>query len=98
VWNRIADLPVLKSTGVAYRENLLAVGGVDCMSNPVDVVYKYDWTFNSWRVVGQMLKPRGQAFATFLPPNKLLVAGGHKGYHLNKMYEVELATILSNTT
>lgn len=95
VWNRIADLPVLMSTGVAYQDHLLAFGGVDFMNKSVNDVYKYDWTFNSWRVVGCMLMPRGRAFATMLPPHRVLVAGGHRGCYLNKMYEVEVATICS---
>lgn len=92
-WNHLADLPVLMSTGVSHQEHLLAVGGVDCKNNPVDSVYRYDRTSNSWRVVGRMLRPRGQAFAAMLPSQELLVAGGHTGYNFNKIYEVEIATI-----
>ena len=96
IWYRIADLPVLKSTCITYQGHLLVVGGVNVMNKAVTAVYVYDRAANSWRVIGQMLVPRGQAYVTVLPSSEILVVGGHKGYYLNKLYEVELLTVNSN--
>ena len=90
VWKKIADLPVLKSTAINYRGHLIAVGGVDVMNRATTIVQRYDKASNSWVVIGHLLVPRGQPFAMVLPQYDVtLVIGGHKGYYINKIYEVE---------
>ncbi len=94
VWNRIADLPVLKSTCICYHGHLITLGGVDETNKAINYIYRYDHASNSWRVIGHLSIPRGQAYVSLLPSDEILVVGGHKGYYINKIYEVEILNIL----
>ena len=90
LWKKMADLPVLKTTAVSYRGHLIAMGGVDVMNRATTIVQRYDKASDSWIVIGHLMVPRGQPFAVALPRYDVtMVIGGHKGYYINKIYEVE---------
>ena len=93
IWKKVADLPVLKSTAICYHGHLIAIGGVDVMNRATTVVQRYDEGSDVWIVIGHLMVPRGQPFAMVLSDYAVtLVIGGHKGYYINKIYEVEEVT------
>ena len=57
---------------------LLVVGGVDSklLNTASRVVYIYDSTIDSWRVISHISIPRSSCFAAILPDNQLIVVGG----------------------
>lgn len=54
VWQYISDVPVLFSTCITMKGQVLAVGGMDSLGITKDVVYWYDSNHDSWKLVGQM--------------------------------------------
>ena len=76
LWNRVADLPVMYSTGVSLHGQLLAIGGMDSDNKPTTAVHMYQPTTNSWKVISHMTTPRYRCLAAVLPDNQLMVVGG----------------------
>ena len=75
-WNRVADLPVKRSTAVSLHGRLLAIGGDDSKGKPTTAVHMYQPTTNSWEVISHMTTSRTQCLSAVLPDNQLMVVGG----------------------
>ena len=75
-WNRVADLPVRRSTAVSLYGRLLAVGGKDSKGEPTTAVHMYQPTTNSWEVISHMTTPRSLCLSAVLPDNQLMLVGG----------------------
>ena len=94
VWNRVADLPVAKSTGVCLNGQLLAIGGSAANAATV-AVRMYDPTMDKWKIISHMSQPRHSCFAAVLPDNTLLVLAGRGPQDcIGYIQEVEKATIV----
>ena len=92
IWNKIANLPVMQSTCVAYQDRLLAVGGRESTTAAaVSTVYVYNHTTNSWKVISEMKIPRSKCFAAVLPNNQLMVVGGESQPQI-QIDAIEIAT------
>ena len=78
VWKEVASLPVVKSSLVAFRGQLLAVGGGSTLTGADSSfeVRRYDATTNSWNVVSQMRGKRHRSFAAVLSNGTLIACGG----------------------
>ena len=57
-WNRVADLPVNRSTAVSLHGRLLVIGGQDSEDKSTTAVYMYQPTTNSWEVISHMTTPK----------------------------------------
>ena len=86
LWEKVASLPVQRSTLVTVKDHLLAVGGKTTRGESVKEVLQYNPAADLWQVVSQMKIARFQCAATLLPDNKLMVVGGAE--------MCELATVL----
>ena len=75
IWNRVADLPVKRSTAVTLYGHLLAIGGRD-LDKYTSAVHMYQPVTDSWEVISHMSAPRSFCLATVLPDNQLMVVGG----------------------
>ena len=75
IWNKVADLPVERSTAVTLYDQLLAIGGRD-LNKRTAAVHMYKPTTDSWEVISHMSTPRSFCLATVLPDNQLMVVGG----------------------
>ena len=75
-WNRVADLPVKRSTAVSLHGRVLAIGGQDSKGKPTIAVHMYQPTTNSWEVISHMTTPRSRCLSAVLPDNELMVVGG----------------------
>ncbi len=74
IWEKIAPLPVSRSSLVTINSYLLAVGGEDSNGDRTKDIYRYNIT--SWTVISQMSTPRSACLTAALPGNKLMVVGG----------------------
>ena len=77
VWNKVADLPVLRSTCVTLHGQLLAIGGCDFKLIPTSDVHIYNPTSNTWEVISKMKIGQCLCFTAVLPTNELMVVGGY---------------------
>lgn len=88
VWNRLADLPVQRSSCVSVCGHLIAVGGQKSSVNYISTlpsgvnklsssVYIYNQAMNSWSIIGDIGDATSECFAAALPGNKLMVLGGN---------------------
>ena len=82
VWHQVADTPTYRSTCVTINDQLVAVGGFVSTQQKKftcnSAVHKYNPETDSWEAISQMALARSKCFATVLPGNKLMVAGGWK--------------------
>ena len=93
VWSRIADLPVVGSTCVSLKGQVVAVGGRELNHSATTTIHVYNSSANSWVPLDQrMSTPRSECFATVLLDNRLMIAGGYIAAS-NLASTVELATI-----
>ena len=77
VWQRIADVPVYRSTCAAVNGELLAVGGVDTKDKTTSAVHKYNRTTDSWDIISNMPTARYRCLVVVLPTNEVMVVGGY---------------------
>ena len=89
-WKTIAPLPVERSTLVAVKGQLLAVGGVSANGNSTNEVFHYDPGTNSWQLISQMRTARFNCAVALLLDNRLIVVGGARDTP-----QIELATVKS---
>ena len=75
VWKKVADLPVMMSSIVAVKDQLLALGGT-VSGDDSDKVYQYHAESNSWNAISSMQTKRHQFYAVVLPRDQLMVVGG----------------------
>ena len=95
VWNKVADLPVIRSTCVTVHDQLLAIGGYDSKGTPTSDVHIYHPTSNTWEVISKMIISRWCCFAAVLPTNELMVVGGYTTSSMfSKTDSVEIATVV----
>ena len=93
-WQRVADVPVMYATCVAFNDRLLAVGGGTSNFYSTNNIYALNLTTNSWDVTSHMPTARSHCLVAVLPGNKLMVAGGRRdGRHLDT---VEIAEMISD--
>ena len=76
VWQKIADIPVYKSTCAAINGELIAVGGLDAKFNTTLAVHKYNPTTDSWDIISNMPTARYRCLVAVLPTNEIMVVGG----------------------
>ena len=78
IWKAAANLPLGRSSLVAYQDQLLAVGGgkTDTNSDATSEVREYDPRTKTWNPVGRMRVRRSGCFVAVLPNNRLMVCGG----------------------
>ena len=95
VWNKVADLPVIRSTCVTLHGRLLAIGGCDSKDTPTSDVHIYHPTSNTWEVISKMIISRRSCFAAVLPTNELMVVGGcTTSSYSRETDSVEIATVV----
>ena len=76
IWDKVADLPVTRSTCVTLHGQLLAIGGSDSKATPTSDVHIYHPISNTWEVISKMKTRRYGCFAAVLPNNEVIVVGG----------------------
>lgn len=92
-WQQVADAPSYLSTCVTVSGELVAVGGCDSDQNPIDAIYAYDPTTNSWNVIGHMNIARARSLTVVLPGDRLMAVGGDTSMYLS-CAAVESGTIV----
>ena len=93
VWQKVADVPVYRSTCTTINGQLLAVGGWDSNCSATGAVYRYNPTSNSWEVISHMPTARDQCLVAVLPSSELMVVGGCPST-ISKTDTVEIASVL----
>ena len=88
VWEKIASLPVNRSTLVTIKGHLLAVGGEFDKGEFSNNIYQFNPTTDSWQVISTMNTARSACAVALLPDNKLVVVGG-----TGKEEPIELAKV-----
>ena len=73
-WQSLPDMPLIRSTALAFNGALLAVGGGDFLGGPA--IYHYQPSSRSWIQAGELPTGRAQCTCTVLPSGDLYVAGG----------------------
>ena len=76
-WQSLPDIPLVRSTALAFNGALLAVGGCreSTLSN-CKVIYYYQPSSRNWIKAGEMPTGRSHCSCTVLPSGDLYVAGG----------------------
>ena len=77
MWQKIADLPVCRSTCVTFRGKLAAVGGRMVNGFHSSALYIYSANANNWTAVSDMQLARSECHAAVVNDKKLVVAGGY---------------------
>ena len=94
VWSRVADLPVVGSTCVLLKGQVVTIGGRELNHSATTAIHVYSSSANSWVPLDQrMSTPRSECFATVLPDSRLMIAGGYIAAS-NLANTIEIATIL----
>ena len=75
IWNRIADLPVSKSTAITLCGQLVSVGG-EKNKEAVDSVYCYNPATSEWKIIGTIPSYQSRPLVTTLPGDKMIVVYG----------------------
>ena len=76
VWQKLAYVPVEDSTLTTLCGELIAVGGRNERSEPVDTIQVYDRSENSWHIIGHMPTARYDCLVATLLSDTLVVIGG----------------------
>ena len=76
VWNRIDDLPYLKTSLTSVGGYLFAVGGKDESNLPTSAVYVFNAFGKKWEKISEMAYARSSCFAIGLPSTEIMVVGG----------------------
>ena len=77
VWQRIADVPMQRSTCTTLNGRVLAVCGKDSHHTPTADVYMYNADSDSWPLVGHMSTDRSQCLVVGLRDCIIAVGGFH---------------------
>jgi serine/threonine protein kinase len=92
VWNKLEDLPVLKSTCVSFLDRLISIGGEESEEmRPTNAVHLYDPIVDSWTIISRMSIARYNSFVAVLPNSRLMVIGGITNVASNATAEIEIA-------
>ena len=91
-WRKICSLPVVESTLVTFRGDLLAIGGkkVDDSEQCTTDIYRYDSEKDSWAVINQINNERSSCFSVTLCTDQLVVVGGYSSQSKSKTVSVEI--------
>ena len=89
VWRAVAELPVTRSSLVALRGQLLAIGGTSTSGGETSDVHQYDAATDSWNVISHMTTKRYRFFAAALPNDRVIAMGGQ-----GDLDSVEIASVL----
>ena len=93
VWNKLADLPIIRSTCISFCDRLLSIGGEELEDyRPTNAVHIYDPILDSWKVMSHMSIARYNSFVAILPDNQLMVIGGIIDLG-NPTARIEIATV-----
>ena len=76
-WQKVADVPVLRSTCVVINDKLFAIGGRTSTYHPSSNIYCYSSSHDFWQVAGRIPTARSMCIAASVE-NKLVVIGGLK--------------------
>ena len=94
VWNKLADLPAIRSTCVSFLDRLLSIGGENSEEyRPTNAVHLYDPIIDSWKIISHMSMARYNCFVAVLPPSQLMVIGGITNVASNATAEIEIAQV-----
>ena len=85
VWQKLAKVPVKYSTLTTLCGQLVAVGGYNEISEPVDTIHLYDPSMHSWHIIGHVPTARCDCLVATLP---LVVIGGNNGVRSCDVVEV----------
>ena len=77
VWQRVADVPVTRSTCTTLNGRVLAVGGIDSDVTVTAAVHMYDAKSDSWPLVGYMPTARSKCLVVALR-NRIITVGGYR--------------------
>ena len=92
VWNKLADLPVIRSTCVSFLDRLISIGGEDLEEyRPTNAVHLYDPIVDSWMIISHISMARYNCFVAVLPNGRLMVIGGITNVASNATAEIEIA-------
>jgi len=78
VW-QLARVPVKYSTLTTLCGQLVAVGGRNALSEPVDTIHLYNPLMDSWHIIGHMPTARYDCLVATLPGDTLVVIAGLTG-------------------
>ncbi len=93
-WNKLADLPVMKSTCVSFLDRLISIGGEESEEfRPTNAVHLYDPIEDSWTVISRMSMARCNSFVAVLPNSRLMVIGGITNVASSATAEIEIAQV-----
>ena len=77
--NKIRDCPYESSTPASLCGSLVALGGLDSQSSPVDSIYAYSPAVKQWYLVDELPIPLCSATAITLSTGEIVVLGGRRG-------------------
>ena len=95
VWQKVANIPVFRSTCVVINGELFAIGGRTSTYRSSADIYCYNPFDDSWQVAGQMPTARSMCIAASVM-TKLVVIGGLKEYD-EPTDAMEIGTFISGT-
>lgn len=92
-WQEIASLPISRSTVVAFKGHVLAVGGCDIREMVASGdIFLYSEECDEWLIVGEIPTPRYKCLVE-VANNELVVIGGWLDPY-TQCNLVEVATLL----
>ena len=94
IWNKMAKLPISRSTCVSLRGQLLAIGGREC-TKPTSAIYRYSSAGDTWTITDMTTVARYDCFSAVIATNQtLVVIGGFVDDSYTQSDTVELAQII----
>ena len=90
VWQRVADVPVKRSTCTTLNGRVLAVSGWDSHGNRTAAVHMYNPDSDSWLVLGNMPTARSWCLVVGLR-DCIITVGGYGGYHTVEVGYLQLS-------
>jgi serine/threonine protein kinase len=97
IWKLIRGPPVTRSACVAFRGQLLSIGGKGADRMPTSAVYRFCPETGCWSIISYMCMTRSKCFAVVLPEDEtwhrdeVLVVGGNSTS--GKTDTIELGTV-----
>lgn len=92
-WCKVADLPVCRSTCIAFKEKLAVVGGRMVNGCDNSTVYLYNPVKNTWSPISDMIVARSECHAAVVNDKKIVIAGGCIGSDMTLIDDVEIGEI-----
>ena len=76
IWQRVRELPVTQCTLATLSGHIIAIGGKDTARKPTTDILMYDYSTDSWQVIGKMEIARRLCFVIVFPDDKIHILGG----------------------